>query len=102
MWLTTLTLWTCSLVGLACTSDSAPGVSTIQTAYEREASEANSRHDKGLRVLEAKCDDGADGRFLCQVTFLSKDDPTERLYFDIVSVTRGRAGWELRSGLCKR
>jgi hypothetical protein len=53
-------------------------------------------------VLEAKCDDGAAGRFLCQVTFLSNDDPDQRLYFDIVAVARTDAGWELKSGLCKR
>jgi hypothetical protein len=42
------------------------------------------------------------GRFLCQVTFMSKDDPDERLYFDVVAIVRTDAGWELRSGLCKR
>jgi tripartite-type tricarboxylate transporter receptor subunit TctC len=40
--------------------------------------------------------------FLCEVTFTSKDDPTERLYFDIVAVARAGDGWELKSGLCKR
>jgi len=56
----------------------------------------------GLRVLEASCHDRAAGRFLCQVTFLSKDDPDQRLYFDIVAVARTDKGWELESGLCKR
>jgi hypothetical protein len=40
--------------------------------------------------------------FLCEVTFISKSDPSERLYFDIVAVARTAAGWELKSGLCKR
>lgn len=34
--------------------------------------------------------------------FISKADPTERLYFDIVSVARDGDGWTLKSGLCKR
>jgi hypothetical protein len=34
--------------------------------------------------------------------FVSNDDPTERLYLDIVAVVRTEYGWSLRSGLCKR
>ena len=49
-------------------------------------------------MLEASCDDGATGRFLCQVTFLSNDDPSQRLYFDIVAVERTDKGWELPNG----
>jgi hypothetical protein len=94
-------VWACSLVGASCEA-STPGVSIIQTAYERESASGSKLHDRGLKVLEAKCDDGATGRFLCQVTFLSKDDPEQRLYFDIVAVARSDKGWELRSGLCKR
>jgi hypothetical protein len=40
--------------------------------------------------------------FLCETTFISKGDSTERLYFDIVAVARKGDGWELKSGLCKR
>jgi hypothetical protein len=39
--------------------------------------------------------------FLCEVTFISKSDPAERLYFDIVAVARAGDDWELKSGLCK-
>ena len=74
---------------------------TIQTAYEREASAANALHDKGLKVLQAKCHDGGTGKFICELTFISKSDP-ERPYFDIVSVARAGEGWELKGGLCKR
>jgi hypothetical protein len=96
------TIWACTLIGLSCDA-STPSVALIQSAYEREASSGSTLHDKGLRVLEAKCDDGvAAGRFLCQVTFLSNDDPNQRLYFDIVAVARTDSGWELKSGLCKR
>jgi hypothetical protein len=96
------TVWACALIGLSCDA-STPNMTVIQSAYEREASSGSKLHDKGLRVLEAACDeDGAARRFLCQVTFLSKDDPNERLYFDVVAVARTDKGWELRSGLCKR
>jgi hypothetical protein len=92
--------WFCSLVAISC--NSVPDITAIQTAYDSEASAGNPLHDKGLQVLQAKChDDGAD-IFLCEVTFISKSDPTERLYFDIVAVARTSEDWELKSGLCKR
>jgi len=96
-------VWACTLIGLSCDA-STPSMAVIQTAYEREASSGSKLHDKGLRVLKATCDEdgGAGGRFLCQVTFLSNDDPDQRLYFDIVAVARTEKGWELKSGLCKR
>jgi hypothetical protein len=93
--------WICTLIGLAC--GALPDVTTIQTAYEREASAGSALHDKGLQVLQSKCHEpGADGAFLCEVTFISKGDPTGRLYFDIVAVAPAGAGWQLKSGLCKR
>jgi hypothetical protein len=101
MWATGFILWACSLVGLSCDC-STPNVAVIQSAYEREASNGSKLHDRGLRVLEATCEGGAAGGFLCQVTFLSEDDPNQRLYFDVVAVARTDTGWELRSGLCKR
>jgi hypothetical protein len=91
--------WLCALVAMSC--NSVPDIPAIQTAYEREASAGSPLHDKGLQVLQAKCrDDGAD-KFLCEVTFILKGDP-ERPYFDIASVARAGAGWELKSGLCKQ
>jgi hypothetical protein len=97
-----LALLACSLVGMPCDT-STPDVAIIQSAYELEASHGSKLHDRGLRVLEASCEHGtASGNFLCQVTFLSKDDPRQRLYFDVVAVSRTEKGWELQSGLCKR
>jgi hypothetical protein len=93
-------VWACSLIGLAC--DPVPNTAVIQTAYDREAGAGSTLHDKELQVLEAKCHDSSPDRFLCEVTFISKTDPSERLYFDIVAVARNRDGWELKSGLCKR
>ena len=94
-------LWACALVGMSCDA-STPSVALIQSAYEREASNGSKLHDRGLRVLEATCNSGAADGFLCQVTFLSNDDPNQRLYFDVVAIARTEKGWELRSGLCRR
>jgi hypothetical protein len=101
---TNLALWACSVVAGDCSPGTVPDQTIIQRAYDREVSNASSLHDRNLKVLEAKCDDRrADGRFLCQVTFLSTDDPTQRLYFDIVAVAPlPDGGWELKSGLCRR
>jgi hypothetical protein len=92
-------LWACSLARAAC---GVPDITVIQSAYEQEVSNGSKLHDRGLRVLEASCERGTAGNFLCQVTFLSKDDPGQRLYFDVVAVARTDKGWELQSGLCKR
>jgi len=92
--------WLCALVAVSCYS--APDIAAIQAAYEREASAGSTLHDKGLQVLQTKCHDDNADKFLCEVTFISKSDPTERLYFDIVAVVRASDGWELKSGLCKR
>jgi hypothetical protein len=93
-------VWACSVVGLAC--QSLPDMAAIQTAYDREAASGSALHDKDLKVLHAKCHDENNGPFLCEVTFVATTDPNQRLYFDIVAVTRIASGWELKSGLCKR
>jgi hypothetical protein len=104
VWLFGLAFWACSLISLSC--EPGPDVSIIQTAYELGAASSNSLHDNGLKVLNAKCHDNAGERagdsFICEVTFISTGDLTERLYFDIVSVARKGSQWELTSGLCKR
>lgn len=102
MAMASLALWACSLIGTPCDA-STPDVAIIQSAYEQEAANGSKLHDRGLRVLEASCERGkASDNFLCQVTFLSKDDPRQRLYYDVVAVARTEKGWELQSGLCKR
>jgi hypothetical protein len=92
--------WICALVAMSCRP--APDVVAIQSVYEREASAGSAQHDKGLQILQAKCHDASADGFLCEVTFISKGDPAQRLYFDIVAVARAGDGWELKSGLCKR
>jgi hypothetical protein len=93
-------VWACTMAGLSCAS--VPNATIIQTAYEQEAPNSGVRHDKGLRVVDASCDKGVEGRFLCQVSFVSDDDHDQRLYYDIVSTAHTDQGWTLTSGLCKR
>jgi hypothetical protein len=90
----------CALISAFCAA--VPDGAAIQAAYEREASAGSPLHDKGLQVLQAKCHEKGGGAFLCEVTFTSKGDPAERLYYDIVAVASRDDGWELKSGLCKR
>jgi hypothetical protein len=82
--------------------NAAPDLTTIQTAYEREAAAGSKLHDKDLKVLQAKCHDDSKASYLCEVMFTSTTDTNERLYFDIIAVARKGGGWELKSGLCKR
>jgi len=100
MWQVNLVAWACTAIGPLCTS--VPTVPVIQAAYEREATAGSKLHDQGLKVLTSKCHDNSSDRFLCEVTFVSVNDPKERLYFDIVAVARADNGWQLTSGLCKR
>jgi hypothetical protein len=92
--------WICALVAISCRP--APDIAAIQAVYEREASAGSALHDKDLQMLQAKCHEAGANGFLCEITFISKGDPSERLYFDIVAVTRAGDGWEFKSGLCKR
>lgn len=92
--------WMCSLLAMSC---ALPSVAVIQSAYEREETAGSKLHDKDLQVLQAKCHDDNGRDYLCEVTFISKSDPTERLFFDIVAVAHGDGGgWVLKSGLCRR
>jgi hypothetical protein len=85
--------WACATVGLSC--ESAPNAAIIQAAYGRAAPDSRLRHDKGLRIIEATCDNDVNGRFQCRVSFVSEADPDQRLYFGIVSATQTDRGWTL-------
>jgi len=99
---TSVLVWVCALAGLSCGSRLVPDLSIIQLTYDQEEASGSTLHDKGLRIVETSCDAAAEGRSLCQVTFVSKDDPEQRLYFDVVAVAWRNDRWELASGLCKR
>lgn len=91
--------WICAVVALSC--GATPGAAVIQSAYDREQAVGSKLHDDSLHVLQAKCRDDGPDKYLCDITFISKNDPAERPFFDIVAVARIADGWELKSGLCK-
>jgi len=96
--------WVCALVVLSLVTlwwGGAPSVAVIQSAYDREVGDGGKRHDTTLQVLQATCHDNGTDKYRCEVTFISKSDPTKRQFFDIVAVARVAGGWELKSGLCK-
>lgn len=92
----------CAVTSLPCSSVTPLDRSTIQAAYEREASTGSTSHENGLRVIDADCDNPVAGKSLCQVTLVSDDDPEQHLYYDVVAVAWIDGGWVLISGLCKR
>lgn len=102
MGLGSILIWTCSLAGVSCGSLATPDIAIIQAAYDQEEAIGSTLHDRGLRIVEASCDAPVGERSLCQVTFLSKDDPDQRLYFDVIAVDGRNGRWTLASGLCKR
>jgi hypothetical protein len=93
------TQWICALVGLAC--GGAPDVAVIQSAYERESAIVSKPHDKTLQILQANCHDDGTDTYRCDITFISKSDPTQLQFFGVVGLTRVGDGWQLKSGLCK-
>jgi hypothetical protein len=93
------TQWMCALIALSC--GAAPGAAIVQSAYDREQTAGSNLHDDSLQVLQAKCRDDGANKYLCEITFTSKNDPAKRPFFDIVAVARVADGWELTSGLCK-
>ena len=91
--------WMCALVALSC--GAMPGVAVIQSAYDNAKAADDTLHDDSLQVLQASCRDDGTHKYLCEITFISKKDPAERPFFDVVTITRVGDGWELKSGLCK-
>jgi hypothetical protein len=91
--------WICALVALSC--GAMPGVAVIQAAYDSAKGVGDQLHDDSLQVLQAKCRDDGTQKYLCEITFISKKDPDERPFFDVVTMARVAGGWELKSGLCK-
>ena len=99
MTLLALASWVCLETGLLCEP---PDAAIIQRAYEQESAAGSTLHDRGLRVLGARCARGQTSDYLCEVTFTFGLDPDARLYFDVIGIARIDGGWQLASGLCKR
>ena len=92
--------WICALVALSC-GTATPGPAVVQSAYDRELTKGSKLHDDSLQVLQAQCRDDGTNKYLCEITFISKNDSAKRPFFDVVAITRVADGWDLKSGLCK-
>ena len=82
---------------------SEPTISIVQAAYEREAVRNAAKHDKNLVVLAAECSSSKiEGQHLCWITFTSKTDPSQTLYYDVAGLQTAGSDWTLISGMCRR
>lgn len=100
-----LELATCWLLGLSCPAPAPvkPTVAIVQAAYDQEASQGSTKHDKNLEIVSLDCSTmTGDGDHLCWITFTSKADAARVLFFDVASVANSAGTWRLKSGLCRR
>jgi hypothetical protein len=79
----------------------APDPGVLQATYDFEISSGNPAHDKGLKIVQAKCMKGQDSGYLCFVSFYSEQDPDQRIYNSAAEIGRTGGGWFLKAGLCK-
>jgi hypothetical protein len=83
---------------------SVPDAHAVQRAYERAKSDedSNPKHVYELAIQAAKCSPlESDSNYMCQIDFVRKDQPTGRLYFEVVTLAARQGDWVLLSGLCK-
>ncbi|MFY9656493.1 MAG: hypothetical protein WAK01_07890 [Methylocystis sp.] len=79
-----------------------PDVAIMQASYDEQESAGSSLHDRNLQIIEVSCMRYAPN-YRCFVTFLSKADPYQHLYYDVAEMApTALGGWQLISGLCKR
>jgi hypothetical protein len=79
-----------------------PTVAEVQAAYDREATAANTKHDKNLQILSiVRCEKPNSDKYTCLIEFTSRADPKEHLYYDVVSVANQDGRLKLKSGLCR-
>jgi hypothetical protein len=79
----------------------APDLDVVQATYDFEISSGNPAHDKGLKLVQAKCMNGQESAYICFVSFYSERDPDQRIYNSAAEIARIGGGWFLKGGLCK-
>jgi len=79
----------------------APDTGVVQATYDFESSFGNPAHDKGLRIIQARCMKGEAAAFICFVSFMSEQDPDQRIYNSATEIARVGQSWLLKSSLCK-
>lgn len=79
-----------------------PDVAIMQASYDEEVSSGSKLHDRNLQIIEVSCTKYPPN-YRCFVTFFSKADPYQHLYYDLAEMAPTPfGGWQLISGLCKR
>lgn len=79
-----------------------PDVAIMQASYNEEVSSGSKLHDRNLQIVEVSCAKYPPN-YRCFVTFFSKADPYQHLYYDLAEMAPTVfGGWQLTSGLCKR
>jgi hypothetical protein len=79
-----------------------PDLGVVQATYDFEESFGNPAHDKGLKIMQARCMKGGEAAYICFVSFMSEQDPDQRIYNSATEIARVGNIWLLKSGLCKR
>jgi len=79
-----------------------PDIAIMQASYDEEVGAGSKLHDRNLQIIEVTCMKYAPN-YRCFVTFFSKADPYQHLYYDLAEMApTASGGWQLISGLCKR
>jgi hypothetical protein len=77
-----------------------PTVSSVQSAYDAARLENAERHTADLVIQDAQCSPMKAGGYACQIDFVRKAAPEQRLYFDVITLDERAGQWVLLSGLC--
>ena len=86
--------------GGAAASAQPPSAASVQAAYDAARVESAERHAFDLVIQDAKCSEMKAGGYACQIDFVRKSAPEQRLYFDVVTLDERAGQWVLLSGLC--
>ena len=77
-----------------------PTAQSVQAAYDAARVENAERHAYDLVIEAARCSAMKAGGYACQIDFVRRAAPEQRLYFDVVTLDERDGQWVLLSGLC--
>jgi hypothetical protein len=99
-WKAALAAAALAAAGGARATAAAPSIESVQAAYDAARVENAERHAFDLVIQDAKCIEMKAGGYACQVDFVRRTAPEQRLYFDVVTLDERAGQWVLLSGLC--
>jgi hypothetical protein len=77
-----------------------PTAQSVQSAYDEARVENAERHAYDLVIETAQCSAMKAGGYACQIDFVRRAAPEQRLFFDVVTLDERDGRWVLLSGLC--